>query len=379
MPAIALLIPVAALLAAMVLLSLQQSHSEWVRALLDGITGGAKGASLLGYTTVKLLFGVKVRIPYLSPKGAALTVMQYIAKATVRMTKAVGTLLGYYAGARLAALARWFHGLEWVINSLAHAISGLAEDTAEALAGLRNDWIPARIEAAIAPVRRTATNAWNLAGDVDDRLTAASTQLRAKMQSAGFGAYATLGNALAGLVNVTEDLHAMVWRTVWPRVQYITGTALPAIDARLDRLEAAISGAAGATVAALAARVGAIEDAIAGPIDGAIADLRARVKAIEDALAGVGDTAGDFLRSIASPAAFAAAAVAAVAAAAPSLFCRNTRSVTDKVCGMDEALLQAALTGALFAAIALDPRALARAGQEAAELIEPIIRDTAGV
>ena len=59
---------------------------------------------------------------------------------------------------------------------------------------------------------------------------------------------------------------------------------------------------------------------------------------------------------------------------APNLFCRNTASVTQRICAMDEVLLAELLAGTLGFALLLDPKAVLRAGQGIEGAIDGAIR-----
>lgn len=244
---------------------------------------------------------------------------------------------------------------------------------------------------------------------LDNRLDALETAVYARLQpelNSLSGAVDTLYGLVTGTVSpslaglfdrvtrletqletiVTTTLEPVVTRltTVETQLETLTTTTVRTVTERVTTLETQLQQLVGTTTAGLAERVTALEQTVArivveipGEITIGIATVTQRVADLEAELR---DDVLPRLRAIENlllPAALAATVVATMRQVAPNLFCRNTTSVTQRLCGLDENLIEQLLAGTLVFAVALDPRLIAQSGQVLTEGMAALWRETA--
>jgi len=158
-------------------------------------------------------------------------------------------------------------------------------------------------------------------------------------------------------------------------------TAIPqriaAMQLAIDALAAEIFGEIGAGLAQLTQRIIDIETQIGTIILPAIQLLEDGLEALRRLVLDTVIPRITALEAILEPAAFAALVLATLKVAAPNLFCRNVTDATKRLCATDEDFFAQLLAGTLLFALALDPRLIARAGQEVTEGMAALWRETA--
>lgn len=343
------------ILSLFVAISLQRTLQQWQQPTFTGSIAAskAKGKASRFWTVTKSVLNVaKYGSPaYWMFKGLEAS-YKYAYQHVSRWTAA---MLTHYAAGAIKAVVQWINSLATIAYHVPAASAALAEATYKALYTLRHVSVPRMIDNALTPVEKLAARAWTRADWAADELTTGAGAVAGSLTSLGWITSSDPSRAL----NNFGDAFANLWRytrnTLADRVTWATTVAIPDLQDQ----------------------VGKVLDDLYGLGADSLYGIRSRLRAVEDALAGIGDDVGAFLRSIATETAFAAAVVAAITAFAPNLFCRNTRGVTSKLCGLDENMLAGLLAGTLTLAVALDPRLLARLAQETAEGLEGIIRETA--
>lgn len=129
----------------------------------------------------------------------------------------------------------------------------------------------------------------------------------------------------------------------------------------------------------LTGRIVALEAQIRDVILPGFDAILGRVSALEERIENVILPRIRAIETILAPAAFAALVLATMRQVAPNLFCRNTTSVTERICGLDEDMLAQLLAGTLGFALILNPELVARTGQEVEQTIEYAYRTMAGL
>lgn len=213
--------------------------------------------------------------------------------------------------------AQFFHGAAWLWEATVESIAELARSTADAFTGLVGGEIPAQITDRTKPITDTLgkQNAWAKARD------------RALARQMG-----------TGIDRLQRDLQAE---------KLARAQGIDAIDARVDM------------------RLRGVEDDIGQAISGVRAWVGARVRPIEGKLA----TA----LGVVSAGALTAAAVRALDLRFPYYKCRNVKAFNRALCRGNPDLLTELLGLAALAAIAVNPRVVAKAGQEIAEQVVGLI------
>jgi hypothetical protein len=276
-----------------------------------------------------------------------------LSAAEKRLTSA----LSHAVAARSGAIVALMGNLNEIGNRLAGSLEQEAEQTYNALRVLRHVTLPTEIQQALRPVIQRANEAWAFGKASADTLTAVSVAFDFGLGRLPWGSPAGLPNRVAAFFNSYDHIWTQFFQVVKPQLALVTQVEIPALWNRLWATEQWVFGK-------LTPRVQALEIGLAG-IAAWIAGLPARTQAELDRLI--------------EPGIFALAAYTAVQRLAPNLFCRNTTTVTQRICGMDETMLQQLLAGALVFALVLDPRLIARLGQEFTGALDGVIRQTAQV
>jgi hypothetical protein len=158
-------------------------------------------------------------------------------------------------------------------------------------------------------------------------------------------------------------------------------TAIPqrfaALELSVETLVAEAIGYIGAGLVALTQRIVALEQDIQNRILPGFDLIIGRITALEERIENAILPRITALEGLLAPAAFAALVLATMRIVAPNLFCRNVTSTSKAICAQDEAMWAELLAGTLLFALVLDPRVIARAGQEVMEGMEVIWRETA--
>jgi hypothetical protein len=306
----------------------------WLRPLVAAI-----GALFPGGTLVKKAAAWYANLPKVAkialyPLVPVVGVPLAVARAATFIEHRVTQALGTFALGHMKPVAAFMGALATEITALSTQTYALANQTWHALSYLVADTIPSMIEEGIADARVTL-------GAVTHTL------------AGWFGVLEQGIDRLRTRVGALEEAFAGI---------DIAGVTAY-IDQSIDRLNRDLLEQLGAATAAIGDRIGALADDLNERFRLGIDNLTSRI---------------DMLFALVAPAAIAAAAVAAVTAFAPELFCRNTRNVNRKMCGLDNALLEAVLALSLAWLVVVDPVVIARAALAAEDVMEPIIREVAG-
>jgi hypothetical protein len=273
-------------------------------------------------------------------------------KAVMRYVSAILGGAFFLAG---AALARYFNAARWLEDLLTLGLERAFTAYWNGLVYLREVAIPKLINVVLTPVREAANLAKALATAATTTLTQISVTLAEGLRFLPGSVPVGIIARFAYFVNAFHDLWDKVWQNIAPRLDHLTKTVIPKLTARVDDLYDDLY------------RTGA----------NSLPRLRDRLKVLEGKLAGIGTLDWWQTGVLAAIAALAGVAVASVGVGLRALFCRNTQNVARKVCAMDEALLAGLLAGTLTFALLLDPKLVARTGQEIEGVIEGAFRSMA--
>lgn len=327
---LAFLIAIDAALLAILAYLLIGLAKAWIRPLVASIGALFPGGTLVSkaakWYQALPRFAKIALYPAVPIVGVPIAVAKAAAFVEHRVTQALGT----FALGHMKPVAAFMGALATEITALSTQTYALANQTWHALSYLVSDTIPAMIEEAFVDTRIAL-------GDVTHTL-------------AGW-----IGLLERGIDRLNDRVDVIADAVAGIDLAGLTAY----IDQSIDRLARDMFEQIGAATAALSDRIGALADQVEGQIRSGIDNLTSRI---------------DMLFELVAPAALAAAAVAAVTAFAPELFCRNTRNVNRKLCGLDAALLDAILLGTLALLVVIDPEEIARAALATEEAIEPVIR-----
>jgi hypothetical protein len=329
------LIGLIALVLVVAYLALQKAADAWLKPLLQWIFAPRQS------------FWAKVLIWPVHEIGHGLKALQ---RYVLRVLGAA-----YFLAA--AALGRFFHAYAYVLDELLVGAEAFARDVAKAFDYTRHVLIPTLIETALRPLRADVVLAKALATAATTTLTGISVEFAAGLRSLPWGVPQGIVARVAAFWNAFAHLWDQVFRHVVPRLDLIQYTTLPRIAGRLDDVWNDLY------------RTG--RDSITG--------IRTRLRTLESAIGGVDTAAWWQAGVLAAIAALAGVTIAVVRTGIRSLFCRNTRGVAQKLCGMDEALIAGLLAGTLGFALLLDPKLVARTGQTIEGQIDHAIRTMAGL
>lgn len=329
------LIGLVAVMATIVCMVLMQTASTWLRPIIKALTANHHN------------FFVKVLT---AP-------VRLVAKGVLQIQHTVTASLSHYVGATLKPVTAWLNGLSVIVGETSLHISGLAKATYDALNILRHTTIPRLIKLAVDPVRVIAVRADKLSAATDRQIDAITADLGNLLGTAGIGVWSTLHNQLIGWAKAYDNLHDEVWRNLVPDIAALKAEVFQTIRAQ----------------------IGAIAHDVGVVIPGQLFDLRARVKAVEDWIAGRFDIDLTALNALVAPIALAGSFALAVEAVAPFLFCKNTRGVASKLCGLDESLLAELLAGTLAFAVLMYPEEVAAIGETTLDALNPLIREIARI
>jgi hypothetical protein len=254
-------------------------------------------------------------------------------------------------------VARWLHNQAQVLEQLSGVVVASNQATYKALGTLRQTTIPTLIERAVAPVRQRVNNLVTRVGVIEDRDRRLSVAIGNMLRGLPWGVGGDYLPNFSQWLNSYDHLWDYVFKTVTNRLNQIRTEYLPDIWRRLERLETQVTTIREEALPAIRQRIGRIEDALGN----LLADPQVWLLAL----------IGTLLVPALAP--------AVVRSRLNSLFCRNTSRVAERVCSLDEQLLQQLLAGTLLFALVLDPRAVIRAGQEVEGAISGGVRAMAGL
>lgn len=221
------------------------------------------------------------------------------------------------------AAARFFHAAQWLWEATVDSIREVAAATADALDGIQSSEIPRQITERTRETTRQIdkTNAYTRARD------------RALSRQIG-----------TGIDRLQRDLQAEKL----------------ARQRGIDALEAKLEG-----------RIDGIVDGVQGSIAGVRSWADARIRGLGGRLSSV--------QSQVAEGAVAAVALGVLARNFPWYRCSNVRRFNSALCRGNPDLLMALAALTAVTAVAVDPRVVARTGQQAVELLEGVLEDLADV
>jgi len=281
--------------------------------------------------------------------------IRVVAAGIIHIEHAVSTSLSHAVAWALQPVTGFLNGSANIVEEIGLHLGSWAQATYDALNTLRNVTVPRLIRAAVDPVRLLAVQAKALAVDAEARIDAARVALLGALAAAGVGTFTTLAQGLQALTRYAANLHQEVWQNIKPRLDLLTSTVIPAIQANIGIL------------------INDLYNTGINSLDG----LRTRLRNLEDI---VGNTAVAFREAIIAALGTAAGLLALEALLtriAPDLFCRNTKGVTKKLCGLDTALLDSILGLSLAFLVVIDPVAVAEAALVVEGEMESVIHQVA--
>lgn len=290
-------------------------------------------------------------------KRVAMLPVKAIAGSVQKVEHGVSSAMSWVVGHTIKPITAEFHALAVGTREAWIEVGYLAQQTQAALFYLRHTAIPTLINRAVAPVRTLAQQANTLARQTAASFNRAEMQLLNALSAAGIGAWATMGNGLAGFVKYADSLHDEVWKNIRPKLLQLIAVEIPDLWRSIGLVT---------------------EDLYHTGID-SLNGIRNRLRSLEDALGTAIGGLSDTVLAILATAAGVAAIEAILTRLAPNLFCRNTKAVTSKLCGLDESLIDDLLAGILLAAVVIDAEEMARAAQDLAGGMTGIIREVAKI
>lgn len=289
-------------------------------------------------------------------KRVILWPFKIIATGVLKVEHAVAHSLSFALALTLIPFTGFLNGSAVILEELGLHLGSFAEATYDAFNVLRHITVPRLIRTAVEPVAKLATLAEATATAVTRRLNYAETVFLGALSVAGIGSFVNLGNGLVGLVQAFKRLFTKVWGDVVPKLERAITVSIPKLQTQME---------------------GVLDDLYRVPT-WTLPRMRRYLQEVEDFL---GKTLKDPLAwviGLLGSAAGVVALEAVLAKVAPDLFCRNTKNVTKRLCGLDTALLESILGLSLAWLTVLDPVAIAEAALTAEGVMEPVIRQTAG-
>lgn len=188
-------------------------------------------------------------------------------------------------------------------------------------------------------------------------------------------------DTLFGMVTgqVTDTLTTLFQRvaTLETQLEQLAGTAVATLAERVAALETQLRDDLVPRIRQLETKVELLLEQAFGELTADLSALVRRIDQLETQLETVVLPRITALEALLAPAAFAAAVAVAMRTIAPNLFCRNVTTITQRACATDENFLAELLAGTLLWALVLDPRVIARAGQELTGGMAALWRETA--
>ena len=234
-------------------------------------------------------------------------------------------------------------------------LGDMSEQILVALQTLRHVTVPRLIAEAIAPLKTTLANH-------TDRLNTLESLNRQVAVVIGNGLRAIpwgVAGTYVGNFDQWMGSYLHLWRQVFtfltPQVNTLRNVTVPAIQRDVDTLTQRIT------------RITTVD----------LPAIRTRLTTIEKAIGGILADPTTWILGLLGAVAVPALTATGMRTALRSLTCRNTRSLAQRACELDENMLAQLLAGTLVFALALDPRIIAQAGQEMTGAMMAVFRETA--
>lgn len=328
-----LLVPVITLIAVVLYIVIVLGYLVIVRPVIDWIT--KRGSGFLG--------------------GLIRWVVRPLAARADKIVRNHMAALARAAIAKAPMAVKVLDSFTDVITRTSGTIADEAEQTYRAFVQLRRVTVPALIQTALVPIRGQLDRHTTRLDQVEDLNRRTSVVIGTGLDSLPWGSPGTYVGNFTAWWNSYRHIWEQTFEHVVPRLNRIQFEIVPRLTNRIDELETRVTTIREEALPAIRQRIGRIEDAFGGLLaDPTTWILGALGAAMLPVLAAGG-----------------------MQTALRNLTCRNTQTVARNLCSMDEALLSQLLAGTLLFAIALDPRAIARAGQEVTGGMAGLFREIA--
>lgn len=255
----------------------------------------------------------------------------------------------------IAPMVMMLDQLGVIVQRTYGTLGDMSEQILVALQTLRHVTVPRLITEAIAPLKTQLQRH-------TDRLDTLESLNRQVSVIVGNGLRAIpWGVAGTYVGNFDQWMGAFLhmWRQVFtfltPQVNTLRNVTIPAIQRDIDTLTQRIT------------RITTVD----------LPAIRTRLTTIEKAIGGILADPTTWILGLLGAVAVPALTATGMRTALRSLTCRNTRSVAQRVCELDENMIAQLLAGTLVFALALDPRVIAQAGQGMTEAMMAVFRETA--
>lgn len=278
-------------------------------------------------------------------------VSRKIKAVELRLTSELG---GHFAQMS-PGVSRWLHNHAKAFEQLSGVIVASNQATYNALSTLRRTTVPGLIARAIAPINATLTRHTNRLDALEDLNRRVSVVIGNGLRGLPWGVPGSYVNNFQAWWNTYAHLWQQFFGVVQPRVTQLWNERVVNLRNIIQSLQHTVEQIQTVGLPAIRARITELERGVATILD--------------DPSTWVITMLGLALVPQLSP--------ASIRAALGSLFCRNTQTVARNICQMDEAMLAQLLAGTLLFALVLDPRVIARIGQEITEGMTDIWRATA--
>lgn len=332
------------LITAIVLLGMQHSLGTWLTPLLDRLSHPQ--GSFLARVALKTAF-------------LALSAVQGIVSWLAH-------IISHAVSGQAAKVGQYFHGLARVTDDAVVAAEAFANATARTFTYLRNTAIPTLINAQVAPVRTIANTAKAEADAISSTLTTVRLNLQGMLRGLPWGAPASIAGAFGAFFSAFSHLWNYVYGQVTTRLNSLYNVRVPALERRVTTVWDDLYTTGRDSLRGIRARLTTIE----GTLGADFAEVWRKLRALLT-------PAGASAWLLGTLAALLGLTIAAVRVGLGALFCRNTQGVARKLCAMDELMIAELLAGTLTFAMLLDPKAVAKAGQEIAGAMDFVFNEMA--
>lgn len=255
----------------------------------------------------------------------------------------------------IAPMVIMLNQLAVVVQRTYGTLGDMSAQILEALRVLRHVTLPNEIAAALAPVKTTLQRH-------TDRLNTLESLNRQVAVIVGNGLRALpwgVAGTYVGNFDQWMGSYLHLWRQVFtfltPQVNALRNGVIPQIQREL------------ATLTTKVTRITTVD----------LPAIRTRLTTIEKAIGGILADPTTWILGLLGAVAVPALTATGMRTALRSLTCRNTRSLAQRACELDENMIAQLLAGTLVFAIALDPRIIAQAGQEVTAGMMAVFRETA--
>lgn len=255
----------------------------------------------------------------------------------------------------IAPMVMLLDQLTVVVQRTYGTLGDMSQQILVALQTLRHVTVPRLIAEAIAPLKTQLQRH-------TDRLDTLESLNRQVSVIVGNGLRALpwgVAGTYVGNFDQWMGAFAHIWRQVFtfltPQVNALRNATVPALQRQIDDLRKSVT------------RITTTD----------LPSIRTRLTTIERAIGGILADPTTWILALLGAVAVPALTATGMRTALRSLTCRNTRSLAQRACELDENMLAQLLAGTLVFALALDPRVIAQAGQDVTAGMMAVFRETA--